>query len=79
MAKGTEPAVGGASVTPNDTTQITKVHRAVYVGGAGDMAVTLADGDDVTFVGLTAGTVLPVVCSIIKSTGTTATSIVVIG
>ena len=79
MAKGTEPATGGASVTPSDSAQITKAHRAVYVGGAGNLTVTLADGDDVTFVGVAAGTVLPVICSIIKSTGTTATNIVVIG
>ena len=79
MAKGTEPATGGASITPSDTVQITTAHRAVYVGGAGNLAVTLAEGDAVTFVGVPAGTVLPIKCSLIKSTSTTATSILVIG
>ena len=79
MALHSGPATGGASITPNDTTQIAQGHRAVYVGGAGDLAVTMADGDAVTFVGVAAGTVLPIVCKIIKATGTTATSILVIG
>ena len=79
MAKGTEPATGGASITPHDTTQIATAHRAIYVGGAGNLAITSSGGDSLTFVGVPAGTVLPIKASVILSTGTTATSIVVIG
>jgi len=79
MSKDTAPATGGASITPSDTVQITKVHRAVYVGGAGNLSVTTSGGDAIIFVGVPAGTILPIKCSLIKSTSTTATSILVIG
>jgi len=51
--------------------------RGLYVGGAGDVAVTMAeDGNNVTFVGVLAGSILPVQVTKVLSTGTTATNIV---
>ena len=47
----------------------------LYVGGAGNVAVTTIGGDDVTFNAVPIGTVLPVQVLKIKSTGTTATLI----
>jgi len=45
----------------------------LYVGGAGNVAVTTIGGDDVVFNAVPIGTVLPVQVLKLKSTGTTAT------
>lgn len=67
----------GAAITPHDTNELaTTPTRAIYVGGAGAIAAVLVDGNAVTFAGLLAGSVLPVQARIVKSTGTTATSLV---
>lgn len=50
--------------------------RALFVGGAGNIAVTMKGGGDVTFTGVTAGLILPISASVIKQTGTTATNVV---
>ena len=69
------PIENAAAVTPNDSTDLTNYSRALWVGGAGDVVVITVGGNTVTFVGVTAGTLLPVRCSRVKSTSTTATSI----
>lgn len=71
-------SVSGAAfaVTPSDSADINAT-RALYIGAAGDVAVVMADdASEVTFVGVTAGAILPVRVSRVKATGTTATSIV---
>lgn len=69
-------AFRGAAVTPSDAT-ILPTTRALYIGGAGDVAVIFA-GDDaaVTLSGAQAGSVLPVQVTKVMSTNTTATNIV---
>jgi hypothetical protein len=71
-------AVGGfsaAAVTPSDGTVFAP--SAIYVGGAGAVAVMPADGvGPVTFSGVAAGTVLPVLVTQVYATGTTATLMV---
>ena len=47
----------------------------LYVGGAGDVQVITVGGDDVIFIGVNAGTFLPVLVKQVVSTSTTATSI----
>jgi hypothetical protein len=71
------PGYKGFTVTPHDTNELTFVTRGVWVGGAGDLVVIFAgDSVAVTLVGVPAGTLLPIRVKIIKSTSTTATSIV---
>jgi hypothetical protein len=72
----TSPANDAAAVTPSDTAPLVYVSRALYVGGAGNLVVTMQGGGNVTFTGVPAGTVLPIRCSHVLSTSTTATSIV---
>ena len=70
------PATDGFAVTPNDAADVASITRAVYVGGGGNLAVTLASGAELTFTGLAGGTLLPVRLRRIKATGTTATALV---
>jgi len=66
-----------AAVTPHDTTELAQVTKALYVGGAGNVSVIATDDSvAVTFVGVPAGSILPVRAKIVRSTSTTATSIV---
>lgn len=71
-----------AAVTPSDTVNIPAVTGGtnngcvLYVGGDGNLRVTTIGGDTVTFVGVLAGTFLPVQVLRVLSTGTTATNIV---
>jgi len=70
---------GFAAVTPSDATLLNG--RALWVGGAGNVALSI-DGTTaaVTLVGVAAGTLLPVSLNggRVMSTGTTATSIVLL-
>lgn len=70
------PASSAAVVTPNNSTDLTYVTRALFVGGAGNIVVTMVDGVDCTFTGVAAGSVLPIRVSRVKATSTTATNIV---
>lgn len=71
------PARSAASVTPSDATTLFTSTKGVWVGGAGNLAVTMHDGTSVTLVGVVAGSLLPVSVTQILATGTTATDIVV--
>ncbi|MBX5143198.1 hypothetical protein HJB79_31310 [Rhizobium lentis] len=73
-----DPGSNAAAVTPNDSTDLTYTTRAVYVGGAGNLAVVMAGGQTVTFTGVTAGALLPIRVSRVMSTNTTATTILAI-
>lgn len=67
------------AVTPHNTNEVVANNtfcRALYIGTAGDLAVTMADGGNVTFVGLTAGSLLDIQVSHVRATGTTASNIV---
>lgn len=70
------PARNASAVTPNDSTDLSTFCRAIYIGGDGNVKLNTVDGDTVTFVGLTAGSVLPVATARVHSTDTTATNIV---
>ena len=50
----------------------------VYVGSGGNVAVTTAAGVSVTFVGVPTGSFVPVKVTAVKSTGTTASSLVAV-
>lgn len=50
--------------------------RAFYVGGAGDLAVRMEGGEEVVFVGVGAGTILPIAAVAVLQTGTSATNVI---
>lgn len=71
------PAWTAAAVTPNDSADLARVAtRALYVGGAGNIAVVMSGGGTVTFSGIAAGSILPIRVDRVNSTSTTATNIV---
>jgi hypothetical protein len=61
------------AITPSDAT--TQRAYALYVGGAGNVAVKTEDGTTLTFAGAQAGMILPLRVTQVLSTGTTATNI----
>jgi hypothetical protein len=70
------PALRATAVTPSNSTELTGV-RALYVGGAGNVAVILKeDTVAVTFVAVPAGSILPLAVTKVMSTNTDATDIV---
>lgn len=71
-----DPASNAVLVTPSDSTDLTYVSRAVYVGTTGNMKVTMQDSGTVLFTGIPAGTTLPIRVSRIWSTTTTASTII---
>lgn len=75
-ADATVPAHSAAAVTTSDSAVI-PVTRALYIGTAGNITVTMAvDGTSVLFVGVQGGTLLPLQVTRVYATGTTATNIV---
>jgi hypothetical protein len=72
----TSPPEHGAGLVPDDAADLAHVTRAVFVGGTGDLAVTLLGGDTVTLRGVPGGTLVPLRVSRLLASGTTATDIV---
>ncbi|NTU49506.1 MAG: hypothetical protein HGA87_01185 [Desulfobulbaceae bacterium] len=66
-----------AAVTPSDTANLPASGIGLYVGVSGNVAIVTTGGSSVTLVGLAAGMWHPIQCKQIKSTLTTATSILV--
>lgn len=62
------------AITPSDTAGNT--YRAIYVGGAGNVAVTTEGGDVTTFTAPPVGSIIPVSTQKVMATGTTATLLV---
>lgn len=61
--------------TPHASAELPYVTRAIYVGGAGDLTVVMADDDaEVTFTGVLAGSLLPIAVKRIDNS-TTATNL----
>lgn len=75
-------ASAALAVVPHDVNEVvdangTTYPRALYVGGAGNLTVRLADDSaDVLLSNVPAGTILNIQAKLVKATGTTATLIV---
>ena len=66
---------GAALVTTSDTVNLPNP-SVIYVGGAGAVQVTTANGDVVLFSGLAAGSVIPVQVIRVWTTGLTASLLI---
>lgn len=68
--------LSGFAVTKSDTTTFDRMPRALYVGGAGDVAIRTGEGINLTFVAVPAGQYVLCRCDRVLETGTSATNIV---
>ena len=69
------PAYG--AITPSDTVSLPFITRGIYVGVAGNITCVLPNSTTaVTFIGVLAGSILPIQTSRVNSTATTAGSLV---
>jgi hypothetical protein len=75
-ADATVSARRAVTVATSDTVTYDQPTRGVYVGVGGTVKVDMVSGGTVTFVGVVAGTLLPIQVERIYATGTTATSMV---
>lgn len=69
------PVVHAVEVVPDDDAELPQVTRAVYVGGDGDLAVTMKGGENVVLRNVGPGW-HPIRVRRVRATGTTATGIV---
>ncbi len=76
MSNKSDPATRFTAITPSDTVNLISPCFAIYVGGAGNVSCLNNDGVVVTFIGATAGSILPIGTSRVNATLTTATSLV---
>ena len=65
-------------MSPDDDTDLTVFSRALWIGSAGDLKVTMVNGQTVTFVGCPAGDWMPLRVSRVHNTDTTADDIVAV-
>jgi hypothetical protein len=72
-ADATVSARRAVAITTSDTVVYDQPTRAIYIGGSGNLRVDMVSGGTVTFVGLSAGTVLPIQAERVYATDTTAT------
>ena len=75
-ADATVSARRAADVVTSNTVTYESPTRGVYVGVGGNVKVDMVSGGTVTFVGVAAGTLLPIQVERIYTTGTTATNMV---
>lgn len=68
------PAGVAFAISPADNASIRAT--ALYVGGAGDLHVLMEDESEVTFIGVPAGSILPIRVLRVFSTSTSATDII---
>ncbi|MCY4333174.1 MAG: hypothetical protein OXC60_00675 [Litoreibacter sp.] len=70
------PARNGEQVSPSDSTDLSQVSRALYIGQGGDLNVVMADGATILFEAVPGGSLLPVRAERVTASGTSASGIV---
>lgn len=71
----TGPVTNAVAVTPSDSTALATVARALYVGGAGNVAVVFPNDVVVTLTAPAVGVWHPIRFKRINATNTTATNL----
>jgi hypothetical protein len=76
MADLSDPADHAEALTPSDTTTLGETPSALWIGGGGDLRVTMMGGAVITYAAVPDGTWMPIRVRRVWSTGTTASDIV---
>ena len=72
-------ATDATSITPSDSTDLAGgATKGLYIGGAGNVKVDMADGTTITFTALSAGIIHPISAKRVYVTDTTATLILAV-
>lgn len=71
----TSPLEHGMNVVPDDSEDLPFVTRAIYVGGAGNLALRLQDGTELVLENVAAGSLLPIRAARVLASGTSATGV----
>lgn len=69
------PAFDAAAVTPDDSNDLAKTSRALYVGTTGNIKVTIKGGETLVFSNVPVG-ILPISAARVWATSTTASNII---
>lgn len=72
----THPAGAGFAITPNDSVDLARTTRAIWVGTGGTLRVILPSGDDITLLNVADGSLLPIQARRVYNTTTTASNLV---
>ena len=73
------PASGAFSITPSDSVNFVTMARGIYVGTTGGTITVLLNkdtGQTIQFTAVPAGSILPINCWRVNSTGTSATPLI---
>jgi hypothetical protein len=70
------PATRAVSIVSSDVNDLAEAPRAIYIGGNGNLRVTMLDGGEAIFLNVVAGTLIPIRVRKVWSTSTTAAGIV---
>lgn len=74
-ARVTQAANSVSAVTPSNTAPLSRGCTGIWIGGTGNVSVTMWDGSTATFTAVPAGTLLPV-SPMLLNASTTATGLV---
>jgi hypothetical protein len=72
-----DPASNAVASCDSDTVDLAIPARALYVGTGGNVKVTTKGGQTVTFASVPDGSILPVACTRVFTTGTTAPTTII--
>lgn len=67
---------GAFAITPDDNNNLEFQTRGIYVGTGGNLTVTTIQGDEITFVSVPSGMMMPLCVRRVHATGTAATDLV---
>jgi len=72
----TAPVARTEPIIPNDSADLSRATRALYIGQTGDVRFRTTAGDVVTLAGMQGGILYPIRIARVFATGTTATGLV---
>jgi hypothetical protein len=71
------PAQNGFAITPQDDVDLLLATKAIYVGSGGNITLRMLQADaDITFVNVPSGSILDLRVRAVRSTGTSASSLI---